>query len=410
MDAGWQAVQNWAIFGVAVSGLAYYYYPREKTAHKIAPPLKELKKEAKKTQRKVEQKIAEDVPKQVQNGGKKRKPKVESAPQTHAPTVSEDNDRDDIDMSTRQFAANMQKAREGIQVKSASNKEVRVKTVKPKDSQANMPILSSGSSQADAEEDWSPDEFSGAKAGGIDDMLEPAAPGPSSLRITATQEKPAKEKMNKGTKKEVVENKKQRQNRKKVEEKKLAREADEQERKAREEKQRRTARESRGEPAKNGIPIAPAPATNAWAQQNAARGAHAPAADNAGNNVQLLDTLDTESNSSSNQGASTAATSVVADAAPSRWREDDEFVKALEESERESGWSEVKTSKKPKKKTQAESTGDITPVPAPVANVKAAPKVNKKPNSSKPLGFQALADEAEQTVSLDSNDPSSWVA
>lgn len=421
----YQAITNWGFFLCLAGGLAYYYYPKQKQSPKPAPPVKEQRKEkeAKRPARKPDQEkksyaqitaeepsISDATSKTVsQNGNKKRKADkqpIRAAAPFAAPAP--EPEEDEIDMSTRQFALNMQKARDGIQVKSAGKEQARVRSVKPKNSAATNQVLSSGSSQADAEEDWSPAVSPALQAGGIEDMLEPAAAGPSSIRILAS-EKPQQEKAKKQAKKEVVETKKQRQNRKKAEQKRLEQEEHNQEWKQRQEQQRRGAREARGEPARNGIPVAPAPANNPWSERNAQRDTQLPATTTDGNNAQLLDTFETESNSSSNHGASTAATSTT-DAAPSRWA-DDEVAKAIEESERESGWSEVKSSKKPKKKaSEGETNGDATPVaaPAPVSKPsKPAAKPTNKP-ASRPVGFQALNDELGATA--DNDELSGWTA
>lgn len=407
---GWTALYNWTAFGVVAIGLGYYYIPKstKNTSNLTAPP-KEARKETKKPAKKAErQKAAFDTPavkdtpktddslkEASHNGNKKRKANPQPAAQLPA---QQKNDDDDIDMSTRQFALSMQKAREGIQVKSSNNKEAKVRTVKPKHSPAQTPVLSPGSSQAgDVDDDWSLVQPSAPQSGGIADMLEPVAAGPSSLRITAP-EKPVKEKVKKEQKKEVSESKKARQNRQRAERQKLERQEQDTLQKAKKEQQMRLARESRGEPAKNGIAIPSAPVHNPWAERNVARDAHLPAVSNAGSNIQLLDTLDTESNSSSDKGDSTAATSMT-DATPGQLSDftEGDLAKAIEESERDSGWSEVKSSKKLKKKTSnSESNGNTTPVAAPVTNGKAA--------SAKPNHYSALPDELEQ------NGASAWTA
>ncbi|KAF2173247.1 hypothetical protein M409DRAFT_49720 [Zasmidium cellare ATCC 36951] len=404
---GWTALYNWAAFGVVAGGLAYYYIPKNtKNTNIHSAPAKELRKESKKPARKPDQQKtapptkstpqSDDSRKEVTETGNKKR-KATAQPTVQTPAVQKDDD-DEIDASTRQFAASMLKAREGIQVKSSNDKEARVKTVKPKNSPAQTPVLSSGSSQAgDVEDDWSPVLSSAPQAGGIDDMLEPVAAGPSSLRITAP-ERPVKEKTKKEPKQEVVESKKARQNRQKAERQKLERQEQEAEQKAKKEQQMRLARESRGEPAKNGISIPAAPVHNPWSEKNAARDAHLPAVSNTGSNIQLLDTLDTESNSSSDKGDSTAATSMT-DSAPGQLADftEGDLAKAIEESERDSGWNEVKSSKKLKKKNSNSENGNITPVAS-------APANNGKAASAKPNGYSALTDEFEQ------NGASAWTA
>lgn len=400
---GWQAVQNWAIFGSVVVGLGYYYYgPKGNAVAKAsAPVVKDTKKEAKKPARKLQQEkaptpsvVVEDAlnsgsssKESQKTGSQKRKANTKPGQHTAAAAVVEQEEDVEIDDSVRQFAQNMLKAREGIQVKSTSRNDTRVKTVKPKSSLANTQMLSSGSSQADGEEEWPPAVSPAIDSNGIDDMLEPVAAGPSSLRITAS-EKPVREKVNKPAKKEPVETKKQRQNRRKVEEKRLEREAEERAQKAKAENQRRTAREARGEPAKNGIPIAAAPVNNPWAEQNATRDAHNTLGAASAQAPVMLDTFDAESNSSSQQSnaeISSAATSTT-DAAPARWQDDvtsgeDDYSRAIQESEQETGWSEVKSSKKQKKKGPlSETNGNTTP------------KAVVGKANARPTGFEALGD------------------
>jgi hypothetical protein len=231
-------------------------------------------------------------------------------------------------------------------------------------------------------------------SGDVSDMLEPTPSGPSSIRLTAPIN-PQKQRAPKQAKEEVVESKKARQNRKKVEERRVQREAEEKERKALEERQRRTAREARNEPAKNGIPVARAPASNSWSSAPTTAGA----AVNGASNGPLLDTFDAESTGSSAGGLenSTAATSTTEDA---------QVAQAVKESEDESGWTTVSVAKK-QPKARAESSGEATPVEQPQPKAKAAkanaplpPKPSTFANVSKPTGFAAL----------DVDDPSNWDA
>lgn len=415
---GWQAVQSWSIFGVAV-GLAcfYYYTPKSKQAPKLVPlkeGKKEVKSEVKKTSRNIESAAKKQAPKVSSaetpksessskgNGRNKRKGIPQPNPTTTpaAATAEPQDDNDALDMSTRQFAANMKRAREGVDMKKSDSKETRVKTIKTK--AMDSPILSTGSSSnEDADSHWTQVTSPALRSSGVDDMLEPRASGPSALRITAPT-KPVKEKVNKPAKEVVVETKKQRQNRKKKEDERLAREAAESVRKVQQEQQRRTAREGRGEAARNGIPIPAAPARNPWSEQNAVRDVQLPV--KAGDSVQLLDTFDAESTSSSNgDKISTAATSTADGPA-----EEDGYAKAVAESERETGWNEVKSTKKPKKSSQSETTSKAAPVAAPMANPAARAKTA---SNGKPVGFQALQNEYEhRTMVADPSDADNWAA
>ncbi|KAF2131565.1 hypothetical protein P153DRAFT_383659 [Dothidotthia symphoricarpi CBS 119687] len=123
----------------------------------------------------------------------------------------------------------------------------------------------------------------------VADMLEPQAAAAAVLNIKPSG-KPARSSKPQAPKVEAVqESKKQRQNRKKVEEQKAQREAEEKERQGLLEKQRRTAREARGEPAKNGVPIDQAPESNPWTKIRPKGVAQAPEAVLGG---QLLDTFE----------------------------------------------------------------------------------------------------------------------
>jgi hypothetical protein len=410
---GYTAMTNWALFaGMAGLG-AWYYWPRGKTIPQQKIPLvrEAVKKESKRPTRQESyaEKAAKPVPASVQgapdtksaqpqaNGVKKRKANTQPAIQTTAATGVEQEDDDAIDMSTRQFAEQMRKARQGVDVKQSNSKDTRVKTVKPKNNQ-NM---SSGSSQ-EGDDDWEPAVVSPTlRSTGVDDMLEPAPQGPNALRITAPT-KPQKEKVNKPKKEEVVETKKQRQNRKKREAEKAAIAETNNATKSLQEQQRRTARLARGEPAKNGVPVPAAPVENPWQEQNAAREAQLPAVVSNGtqSQTQLLDTFDVESNSSSNAEVSTAATS-IADQGPHVTSGEEDLQKALEESEQETGWT-VQSTKKSKKKV---TSGDATPVQQPVI-VSGNNKTKADNGISKPSGFAALTDELQESPDRDS----AWTA
>jgi len=243
-------------------------------------------------------------------------------------------------------------------------------------------------------------------AGDVSDMLEPEPARPTVMRVTSSS-KPQKEKVARQSKEDVVETKKQRQNRQRAEERRLQHEADEKARKALEERQRRTAREARGEPAKNGIQTSKPPANNAWTAKSgaSANGTPTPPAANASHTAPLLDTFDVESNSSSNGGpeASTAATSTSS----AHWAsEEEQLAQAMRQSEDESGWTTVAQPKKQKKKTLVAESGSIEPVVANKTNILPA----KPTTNGKPVGFQALNVEYEQRADADPSDASNWDA
>ncbi|WPG99717.1 Hypothetical protein R9X50_00253600 [Acrodontium crateriforme] len=402
----WQAAQSWALFGVVAVGLAYYYAPK---APRNAPnrareqvPAADTPKKRKESRPKPAklQPAAVSVPMPVSvteaptpsgnDGVKNRKGKKQGAqPLTsHAEAVQQPEPEEDaIDMSTKQFAEQMAKARQGQKIGGAVPNAQRVRTVK-QGSAMTVPNFDSNLV----------DESSAKNAGDVSDMLESAAAAPSTLRIVAS-DKPKKEKVAHKPKEVAVETKKQRQNRLKKEAVKEQREEEEKQRKVLAENQRRIARESRGEPAKNGIPIAKPVASNAWSEQPAK-----PASvSNGTNHGPLLDTFDAESTGSSNGGfgASTAATSTTGAS------ESEQIAQAMRESEDESGWTTVAVPKKQKKTQSTESAGDSTPVAQPESKPKAAPAV-KPISGAKPNGFQALDDQYKQRTDLDPSDASNW--
>jgi hypothetical protein len=414
---GWQVAQNYLGFAFLAGGIGgYYYYTTKRT--QPAPTAASKRRstndfKAKPDRRpSVQQRegaqpvaLSEKQEKQsdASSSKKKKAAKKQTQPQQKSkvePTpevvVQDDKPERESDISVAQFAQQMTQARQGSKLAAPKSKENRVKTVKQGKAR-DTPIFSSESSQAggdtgaEADDDFSPSPA--LNSGDVSDMLEPTASGPSSIRLTAPLN-PQKQRAPKQAKEEIVESKKARQNRKKVEERRIQREAEEKERKALEERQRRTAREARNEPAKNGIPVARAPASNSW---NAAP-TTAGAAVNGASNGALLDTFDAESTGSSTGGLenSTAATSTTEDA---------QVAQAVRESEDESGWTTVSVAKK-QPKARAESSGEATPVeqPQPKAKAKANAPLPPKPstfaNVSKPTGFAAL----------DVDDPSNWDA
>ena len=414
---GWQIAQNYLGFAFLAGGIGgYYYYTTKRTQPAAAGSRLRSTNDFKSKpdrrlsvqQREGAQPVASSEKQEKQSDGtssKKKKAakkqqqtqqKLKVEPTPEVVVVQDDKPERESDISVAQFAQQMTQARQGSKLAAPKSKENRVKTVKQGKAR-DTPIFSSESSQAggdtgaEADDDFSPSPA--LNSGDVSDMLEPTPSGPSSIRLTAPLN-PQKQRAPKQAKDEVVESKKARQNRKKVEERRIQREAEEKERKVLEERQRRTAREARNEPAKNGIPVARAPASNSW---NAAP-ATAGAAVNGASNAPLLDTFDADSTGSSTGGLenSTAATSTTEDA---------QVAQAVRKSEDESGWTTVSVAKK-QPKARAESSGEATPVeqPQPKAKAKANAPLPPKPSTfasvSKPTGFAAL----------DVDDPSNWDA
>lgn len=425
---GWQVAQNYLGFAVLAGGIGGYYYYTTKRSQpaatgnrrrstndfkakpdrrlsvqqKDAPQSTTSEKEGKQSDASTTKK--KKAPKK-QQPQEKPKAKTQPAPAPEV-VVHEDKPERESDISIAQFAKGMTQARQGAKLAPPKSKDNRIKTVK-QSSARDTPVLSSGSSQAggetgaEADDDMSPAASPALNSGDVSDMLEPTASGPTSIRLTAPLN-PQKERAPKQAKEQVVESKKARQNRKKVEERRIQREAEEKERKALEEKQRRSAREARGEPAKNGIPVARAPANNPWEQKNAAGAAtvQTGATVNGSSTGPLLDTFDADSTSSSTGGleASTAATSINETSTAQYDNEDAQMAQAMKESENESGWTTVSVGKKQQKK-RSDSDGDVTPIEKPKAPLPAKPSTFNT-NLSKPTGFAAL----------NADDPENWDA
>ena len=160
------------------------------------------------------------------------------------------------------------------------------------------------------------------------------------------------------------ETKRQRQNRKKAEERKIAREEDEKARRVLLEKQLRTARESRGEAARNGL--APAPSTSAWTNNGPQKAAVSAPINGA--NGTLLDTFVSEN-------APPSQPKMNGNGRQGGWAEhglpsEEEQMRILAESD-ESAWKTVSKKEKKKRKNtnDSESNGGAVQ-PVDLTNVK----------------------------------------
>jgi hypothetical protein len=223
----------------------------------------------------------------------------------------------------------------------------------------------------------------------VSDMLGAQGAAPSVLSIKAS-DKPARASKAKAPKVEAQETKKQRQNRQKVEAQKIAREEEEKQRQVLMEKQRRTAREARGEPAKNGVQAATAPSNNPWTVAGAVQ---APPSASAG---QLLDTFDAASTTSSSE-APTNGTIQTPDSTSNSGSynglpsEEEQLRLAMEDS----AWTTIpKGGKKQRVKTAgeiAEEGNVFTPVQQPVKSAQ-APQAKKAENRAPTSRYQILSE------------------
>lgn len=318
-----------------------------------------------------------------QSGDKKKKvkPEVKPAQQEKQPIVepaAQASDHDD-ELDNREFARQLTSAKAGTLLPSKTKIGTKQKSVKqtralekPAAAEASSDATATSSAAgadagADADDDRSPlnsPELAATSIeapvtnGGISDMLEAPAPGPSVLRVTAPTNPTQPKKTKPQAAPEPTETKKQRQNRKKAELKKAAREEEEQERKVILEKQRRTAREAEGRAAKDGSTFmaAKAPTNNKWTAPPAVTSKAGPAN---GKAVELLDTLaqpknklDTTAAEVPTSGSEHAGSDwqTLASALPS---EEEQLRLALEDSD---NWETVQTKEKRKAKKAAQTS------------------------------------------------------
>lgn len=237
----------------------------------------------------------------------------------------------------------------------------RIKTVKQSGANNRAAELSAESSSAGTSEDTSPaatPALNGEASGrNVSDMLEPAAPGPAVLKLTESTN-PKKEKKQQQPKK-VVEplTKKQKQRQREAEERKVQREAADKLQKAQMELQRKTAREARGEPAKNGLGIASQPPNSVWKATNGTSAAPVEPT----SNTQLLDTFANDDTTATESTAPTSVSTSPVQANGDKWwngqmpSEEEQKRMLLEQDE--AAW--VTVSSKGKK---GKSNGAVQPV------------------------------------------------
>lgn len=259
----------------------------------------------------------------------------------------------------------------------------------------NVEAYLSSTAGADADDDLTPatspvqKPVQNPSGKNVSDMLEPQA-ARQILKIGAS-EKPARPAKPQPQRSETQEKtKKQRQNERKKEEAKAAREAAEEERKKLLEQQRRTAREARGEPARNGLQQAQAPTSNPWSRP--ATQAAAPAVPA---NGQLLDTIDNVSTASSSEAATNGTAPTPDSMSYSNLPPEEDQMRMVME---DSAWTTVNKGKKSKKAKAVDEGSDsgVSPEPAPApapAPAKASkPAPAKKAENVKPASrFEVLS-------------------
>ncbi|TVY27350.1 hypothetical protein LHYA1_G003001 [Lachnellula hyalina] len=400
--AGWAAL-------IAFTG-AYWYYHSNSSKNRRLPAVKGANKQVESRNPKVKKPKQEgglsSGDQEVKSGVKSQKKKtqvskvereVESIPR---PQATKDDGRDD-EIDNKEFARQLASLKTGTIMAPKSQATSKQKSVKQSRAQEKLPVETSSDNATapssanggDADDDQSPlnspelsatSMASAVTNGDVSDMLEKAAAGPSVLKITESSAPSRPKKAKPVTTFEAVETKKQRQNRKKAEAKKLAREEDEKERQVTLEQQRRTARIAEGRAAKDGssFTATKAPTESAWIASPAS-GANGSKAANT--SVDLLDTY--EPSKTPAAPAPKKETTVPAEAlysegelAGSDWQnnfsalpsEEEQTRLAMEESD---NWKTVKAKERRKREKAAptgpQSSGDerndygVPPVTAP---------------------------------------------
>jgi hypothetical protein len=415
--------QSWAVALIGAAAVYYYYFQhgkpvanrtRSASVSDFVAPQPKAARRRDSTKSKIKSEVTkatgiavpelsvqsgDDSTTKVSDGSKKRKAgkKQSAAPApalTPAPAAKRQELDDDVaqEEDNKAWAQQLASLKKGTSLAPPARTDSRNRTVK----QSSKTFSSASSNAADADDDLTPSMSPSLAAGDVSDMLEPASAGPSVLRLTGSS-KPTKANQPRQTQAQQEETKKQRQNRKKVEDRKLEREAEERERQALLETQRRTAREARGEPAKNGIAASQAPTSSAWAADVAKRVIQAPAVAVTGESAPMLDTFD--------QSASNGAS------------EEDQLRLAKQISQDDSGWNTVPKGKKQQKKKGAivgseDSTSEAgSVVNAPIEKAAPLPKITApapKAAASSTNGYSSLYDSGYDAGSHP--DDSQWAA
>lgn len=406
MEMSWQyTLCSWAGFS-ALAGFGYYYYTQnnQRRPGNRAPVPSREQQEARpgRGRRRDGQADASgsdarrgSLKDGTERGLKRKASKPQPQSNKFEALKDEGGELPSEEDNDKEWAAQLDNLRKGTNLAAPARKEARTKTVK-QSSASRTPELSATSSTTggDADDDLSPrlspalDATNAKGANDVSDMLEPTAAAPTVLRVAPAEVKPkgtAEQgwelagKKDKPKKQDTAvnneaETKRQRQNKRKVEEQKTQREADEQARRVLMEKQRRTAREARGEAAKNGV--------SSWsAGRPESTKASAPAVGSL--NEPMLDTFDSHdaasTASSSNAAANTSSPISNTTSSHSYWEQlpsEQEQMRQLRDQD-ESSWNTVTDKKKNRKKAaqEAKVNGEVKE-PAPSVKRPESPLVN----------------------------------
>lgn len=362
---------SWAIVAALGCGAAYYYAQsgKPKSASQGQTQPTSIKHRQGRGQQSSAKSGARDGAGNLAGKtGSKKKNKARQAPQSEQSSIPDGpNDRaadSEPEEDDHEWAEQLRAAQRGVSVNGPAKVSKPPKTKADKRPQngatvapqpAKSQTLTNGGRQQEGNASTASINHQQPSAKDVLDMLEAPSAGPSVVRLTG--EEKVKKQQQRGPSPEK-ETKKQRQNRKKVEEKKAVREQEEKERKVLQETQRRTAREARGEPAKNGVAAA-MPQNHVWSDGSASENRVAANGRSASNSkptngqVSLLDTFDHDavSNTSSNEPQTTSTTpATAASTTGSDVATEDSQPTMRNGNNENSGWNEVGKSKKAKKR------------------------------------------------------------
>ncbi|KAL1954237.1 hypothetical protein VTO42DRAFT_1470 [Malbranchea cinnamomea] len=387
---------SWAILLLIAGGLGWYYNGRSPSRTRVAPTRTYVEKSevastAKKPKR--QPKKPRDV-----TSASATPDKQELRVNTSQTTSTAVDNEPESGMDNLQFAKEFSKVQNGSALSVASSssgkKTQKKKTQRIKQGDSRGALTSASSTTgADADDDMSPVDWVQdtpvVSAGDVSDMLEPAAPAASVLRITGS---PENEPVNKKKNKQKAENskptetKKQRQQRiKKENAKALVQEAEEQRRKLLE-KQLHTVREhERRETAK--FNTQPSNAWNTTPPAKQTNGVQQPVAASGG----LLDTFDAESPPKVNGVAAQKedSTPVHNGSIEQSWTQDlpseEEQIRILSNLSSENEWTTVSSKKEKKKKNGVNKSGDnLSETNSETPSVKPNSKTTDKTSSMQP--------------------------
>jgi hypothetical protein len=359
---GWVAL-------IAVGAFFYYTWPSKSSGRRGRAASKVVSRQAEAPRAPKAKRSKKDGDQSSGDQSSDRK-KAKPAPEEKWSMVAsapQSSDRDD-DIDNREFARQLTSAKAGTLLSAKAKVGTKQRSVKQARAQ-EKPAETGSDATAGADADDDRSSFNSPELaattvevpvtnGGISDMLEAPAPGPSILRVTAPTNPVQPKAARPQAAPETVETKKQRQNRKKAELKKAAREEEEKERKILLEKQRRTAREAEGRAAKDGSAFmaAKTPANNVWSAPPV------PADSNAepskGKSIDLLDTFSPPARKTADTAAPEANPS-GSEYASNDWQklastlpsEEEQLRLALEDSD---NWETVQTKERRKGKKAAQ--------------------------------------------------------